>query len=214
MNETEVKGQLFIFSGPSGSGKDTLLLEFFKIRPDVKLSISSITRKMRVGEVQGEKYNFIERETFMSGIENEEFLEYNEYLGNLYGTPKAPVDKCIKNGTDMIVEVDVNGAMKVMKLMPSAISVFIMPPSFEELCRRLRGRGTESPKVVRGRLNEAVNEISKADEYDYIIVNNDVKTAAQDLDAIIRSEKLRRENKKYLIDEVLCDVKSGNWGID
>ena len=211
MSDERVEGQLFIFSGPSGSGKDTLLLEFFKVRPDVKLSISSTTRQMRNGEVQGEKYNFVSREDFENGIKNDEFLEYNEYLWNLYGTPKAPVEECLKNGTDMILEVDVNGAMKVMKLMPEAVSVFIMPPSFEELRRRLSGRGTETDEVLRGRLNEAVREIAQAGEYDYIITTNNVKESVIELDAIIRSEKLRIKNKKYLIDEVLSDVKSGNW---
>ena len=127
------KGSVFIISGPSGSGKDTLLIELFKKCPEIEFSISSITRDMRVGEVQGEKYNFISREEFEKMIAEDMLLEYNCYVGNYYGTPKAPVVAATKAGKDIIIEVDVNGAHNIRQKLPEAISIFIMPPSFAEL---------------------------------------------------------------------------------
>ena len=131
------KGRLIIVSGPSGSGKDTILQKVFERLPEIKFSISTITRDMRPGEVEGEKYNFVSREYFENMIKNDLLLEYNNYVGNYYGTPKAPVDKAIAEGKEIVVEVDVNGARNIKKRCEDAISIFIMPPSFEELHRRL-----------------------------------------------------------------------------
>lgn len=197
------KGKLFIISGPSGSGKDTVLKQLFKIIPDVGFSISCITRPMREGERQDEKYHFISKEQFLCMIENDELLEYNEYVGNFYGTPKAPVDNCINSGTDMILEVDVNGAAKVKEKMHEALSIFIMPPSFTELRRRLSSRGTDSVEVIEKRLNAALSEISKAKDYDYVVVNDDISVAAQGIAHIILSERLKTQRQKQIIDEVL-----------
>lgn len=205
------KGQLFIVSGPSGSGKDTVLGELFKLHPEIKLSISTVTRAMRPGEAEGQKYHYITREEFLSGLEKGEFLEHNEYMGNFYGTPRGPVDECVKNGTDIILEIDVNGAANVKKQMPEAVSVFIMPPSFAELKRRLSGRGTEGEEVVKGRLTAAVTEIGRAGEYDYIVVNGDLDKAVSELSSIIIGERSRCDRKKYLIEEVLRDVESCDW---
>lgn len=205
------EGTLFIVSGPSGSGKDTLLCELFARHPDLRFSISSVTRPMRPGEEEGRKYHFISREEFLRGLEAGEFLEHNEYMGNYYGTPKAPVDACLAAGEDMILEVDVNGARAVRKLMPQAVSVFIMPPSFSVLRQRLSARGTESEEVVAGRLRTAVAEISEAEAYDYIVVNDDLTEAAAELSSILIGERARCRRRKYLIDEVLKDVESCNW---
>lgn len=197
------KGGVFIVSGPSGSGKDTLLVELFKKCPEIGFSISSITRDMRVGEKQGEKYNFISREEFEKMIEEDNLLEYNVYLGNYYGTPKAPVVAATGSGKDYIIEVDVNGAAQIREKMPEAISIFIMPPSLAELKRRLSGRGTETEDVIKERLDKALDEIKRAPEYDYIVVNDDLLTAVEDIFSIISSNRLILENQKHIINEVL-----------
>ena len=171
--------------------------------PDIGFSISSITRNMRVGEKQGEKYNFISREEFEKMIEEDNLLEYNVYLGNYYGTPKAPAIDAAKSGKDYIIEVDVNGAAQIREKMSEAISIFIMPPSLEELRRRLSGRGTETEEVIKERLDKALDEIKRAYEYDYIVVNDDLSAAVQDMFSIISSNRLILENQKHIINEVL-----------
>lgn len=197
------KGGVFIVSGPSGSGKDTLLAELFKKCPEIGFSISSITRDMRVGEKQGEKYNFISREAFEKMIADDDLLEYNVFVGNYYGTPKAPVIQAVENGRDYIIEVDVNGAAQIRKKLPEAMSIFIMPPSFEELKRRLSGRGTESAEVIEARMKSALGEIERATEYDYIVVNDDIATAVDDIISVISGNRLKLDNQKHIINEVL-----------
>lgn len=204
------KGRLFIISGPSGSGKDTILKKFFKEHPEVGFSISSISRPMRAGEVEGEKYNFISRETFLKLIEENMLLEYNEFCGNFYGTPKAPVLACLESGKDMILELDVNGAANVRREMPEAVSVFVMPPSYEVLFNRLCGRGTEKPEVIEKRMETALTEIARAKEYDYIVVNDKIDDAVDDLISIVISGRPINKNEKTIIDEVLKNVKSSN----
>ncbi|MBQ1279310.1 MAG: guanylate kinase [Clostridia bacterium] len=196
-------GRLFIVSGPSGSGKDTVLKEIFKRCPEIEFSISSITRPMREGEVEGEKYNFISREKFEDMLKNDQLLEHNVFVGNYYGTPKAPVDKAILEGKDMIIEVDVNGAFQIKKKLPNAISIFIMPPSLETLRARLTGRGTEKAEVIEKRLGEALSEISRAAEYDYIVVNNVLEEAVNDAVAIIKTDRMRTDRNLHLINDVL-----------
>ena len=197
------KGTVYIISGPSGSGKDTLLGVLFKKCPELEFSISSITRDMREGEKEGEKYNFISRECFEKMIAEDELLEYNVYVGNYYGTPKKPVLEAVNSGKDIFIEVDVNGAAKIREKLPEAVSIFIMPPSFEELKKRLSGRGTESEEVIEKRMNSALSEIKRAEEYDYIVVNDDIDTAVNDIIAIVNSCKLRIKNQKAIINEVL-----------
>lgn len=197
------KGGVFIISGPSGSGKDTLLVELFKKRPEIKFSISSITRDMREGEKEGEKYNFISKDRFEGMIANDELLEYNVYVENYYGTPKAPVVAAVENGNDIFIEVDVNGAAQIREKLPEAVSIFIMPPSFDELKRRLCGRGTEEPEVIEKRMASAIGEIKRASEYDYIVVNDDIATAVDDIITVIESCKLKLSRQKHIIDEVL-----------
>lgn len=197
------RGKLYIFSGPSGSGKDTVLKSVLVRCPEVMLSISSITRDMRVGEVEGEKYHFISREEFEQLIRDDMLLEYNVFVGNYYGTPKKPVEDALESGHDVILEIDVNGAAQIMKKRPDAVSIFIMPPSLPELKRRLCGRGTDSAEVIEKRLQSALSEIERAVNYDYIVVNDVIEKASDDVISIIESQKLKTERQKYIIDEVL-----------
>ncbi len=200
------KGNVYIISGPSGSGKDTILAEVLKNKSDIFFSISSITRDMREGEIEGEKYHFISKSDFEKGLENDAFLEYNKYLENYYGTPKAPVEENVKLGNDVVIEVDVNGADNIRKKLPGTISIFIMPPSFEVLKTRLSGRGTETKEQINGRMDAALGEIKRAEEYDYIVVNDVLADAVDDVLAIMRGNSLKTEKQKNIIDEVLTNA--------
>lgn len=197
------KGRVYIISGPSGSGKDSVLKKVFERMPDIAFSISSITRPMRPGEVEGEKYNFISREKFEDMLANDQLLEHNVFVGNYYGTPKAPVVECIESGKDMLIEVDVNGAMQIRQKMPEAVSIFIMPPSLEVLKKRLTGRGTDSAEVIEKRLYEALREIGCAKDYDYIVVNDDLDVAANDFVSIMSVDKFKTDRSLELINNIL-----------
>lgn len=197
------KGNVFVVSGPSGSGKDTLLRELFKKCPEIEFSISSTTRPMREEDKVDKKYDFISKEEFESMILANELLEYNIYVNNYYGTPKAPVVKAIENGKDMFIEVDVNGAAAIKEKLPQTISIFIMPPSLAELKKRLVGRGTDSEEIVNARLTAALDEIKRAFNYDYIVVNGDINEAVDNMISILNSCRLKTEQQKHIIEEVL-----------
>ena len=181
------------------------MTELFKKMPGLLFSISSITRAMRAGEREGEKYNFITREKFEDMLKNDRLLEHNEFVGNYYGTPREPVERAVANGQDMVIEVDVNGAAQIREKMPEAVSIFIMPPSFAELKRRLSGRGTESEELIQKRLTSALGEIKRAVEYDYIVVNEDIAAAADDIMSVILSSRLKTDRQTKIIDEVLSE---------
>lgn len=207
------KGRLIIISGPSGSGKDTVMQKVLKKHPEIRFSISSITRDMREGEVQDEKYHFISREEFETAIRSGEMLEYNVYLNNYYGTPKKPVDDAISDGAEIIVEVDINGAKNIKKQYPEALGIFVIPPTYEALRTRLTGRGTESAEQIYGRLKIAISEIeeaSKLDLYDYILINDDLDVAVEELISIIVTDRSKKERKINILNEVLENAKSSN----
>lgn len=184
------RGVLFVFSGPSGVGKGTLKAKLFEdFAGRIAYSVSATTRGPREGEVDGKDYFFISRQEFERRVKNNEFLEHAEFAGNCYGTPRAYVEKLLDSGMNVVLEIDVQGAIQVMKSMPECVSVFILPPSFEELEHRLRGRGTETEEKVRERLETAKRELPYAPQYDYQIVNGgDIEAAYQSLrDVFLKS---------------------------
>lgn len=195
------KGLLLVVSAPSGCGKGTILGEILK-DDSFYYSISATTRAPREGEQDGVNYHFITKEEFEQRIAQGGMLEYAQYCGNYYGTPKKEVEQMREAGRDVILEIEVEGAMKVRVLCPDAVFLFIAPPSVEELRRRLNKRGTEAAEVIEERVSQAARELSYADRYDYIIVNGELEKAIQDFRTVVRAEKLRTKNGNK-IDEVL-----------
>ena len=182
------EGKLIILSGPSGCGKGTVLKEWLASRDDTVVSVSVTTRAPRVGEVDGVHYHFLSREVVETMAKNGELLEFAEYSGNMYGTPLPPITAWLAEGKNVVLEIEVQGAEKVMKKRPDALTVFIVPPSFEELEKRLRGRGTETEESIVKRLAAALTEFSAAKLYDYIVCNDAVANAVNRLDALLRGE--------------------------
>ena len=178
-------GNLFVVSGPSGTGKGTLIARLLEEVPDAWLSVSATTRRPRPGEEEGVSYYFLTKEEFLSLAEEGGFLEWAEYYGNCYGTPRASVEREMAAGRQVILEIEVQGALQVREKMPEARLVFIEPPSLEELERRLRGRGTETDDVVDMRMRTALVELSQKMEYDYRLVNDDLDEATRQLVAYV-----------------------------
>ncbi len=185
------KGKTFIISGPSGVGKSTVLSALFQGRDDLYFSVSATTRAPRPGEKHGVDYHFIEPETFRQWIVDGEFLEYAEYVGNFYGTPKKYVDAAMEEGKDVILDIEIQGATQVHNLRPDVVRIFIAPPSWKELERRLTARGTDSPEKVQKRLLRAKVELQTADHYDYFVINDTVDNAVRELCAIMLAEHCR-----------------------
>ena len=186
------KGLLFIISGPAGSGKGTIIKRVRELA-EFDFSVSATTRSPRPGELEGVHYFFVGKQEFEEKIAAGEMLEYAEYVGNYYGTPKKPVEKALSAGKNMILDIDVQGALQVKEKLPEAIMVFVLPPDFATLMRRIRGRGTESPEIIDKRMQKARVELECFDQYDYIVTNrdNDVENAAQDVLAILKAEPLK-----------------------
>ncbi|MCX7746847.1 MAG: guanylate kinase [Clostridia bacterium] len=185
------EGLLAVVSGPSGSGKGTLLKLICNGKLNVGLSISATTRKPREGEIDGQHYFFKTVEDFKEMVNQEQLIEWVEYCNNFYGTPKKYIEDSIKKGKDMILEIDVEGALKIKEKYPQCILIFILPPSFEELRKRIIGRGTEIAEVIEKRLEKAKKEIAFISNYDYIIINDEVNRAVDELDSILKAEKVR-----------------------
>ena len=201
MNKTK-EGLLIVLSGPSGSGKGTIIKSLLEQRRDTVLSISMTTRDPRFGEQEGVHYFFRTREEFEQTIANDGFLEYAEYNGNYYGTPIAPIQRWLYEGKNVILEIEVQGAEKVMDKREDLVSIFLAVPSMEELEHRLRGRGTETDEVIERRLAAAKQELTRVFRYQYVMLNDEVEQAVARINTIIDAENLRYSRMKNTVLEV------------
>lgn len=195
------KGRLFVISGPSGAGKSTVVFKAIEGRNDMCFSTSVTTRKPRPNEVDGREYFFVDLDRFKEMVENDELLEHAEYVANSYGTPRKYVEDKLDSGLNVVLDIEVQGARQIKAKKPDAVFVFIIPPSMEELRRRLVARGTDSERAIEARLIRARQEYAEADFYDYIIVNDDAERAAEELSAIITAERCKAENRINFLKE-------------
>ena len=189
------EGKTFIISGPSGVGKSTILHELFERRKNLYFSVSDTTRAPREGETDGVDYHFLTVEEFRHLIREDAFLEYAEFVGNFYGTPRRCVEEAMARGEDVILDIELQGAQQVHQKMPEAVRIFILPPSIAELERRLISRGTETPEKIQSRLIRAQVEFDSAHTYDYIVINDDIRHAVDELDAILTAEHCRAQER-------------------
>lgn len=193
------RGKTFIVSGPSGVGKSTVLKALLERRENVFFSVSATTREARSGETDGVHYHFLNVDTFRQWIAQGEFLEYAEYVGNFYGTPKRYVDEAMDQGRDVILDIEIQGAIQVKGKRPETVSIFIAPPSWAELERRLTERGTDSPDKIQKRLLRAKVEFQTAHTYDYFVINDNVENAVRELDAIMTAEHCKPKERMEII---------------
>lgn len=197
------KGILVVVSAPAGCGKDTILEQALKLNGNLFYSVSATSRAMRPGETDGVSYHFRTREQFEDMIKNGELLEYTEYCGNYYGTPKKAVEDMLEAGKDVILKIEIEGAANVKKMFPECVMIFILPPSIAELSRRLHKRGTETEEVIALRLETAKKELEFAKNYDYFVVNDALEDAVSDFLTVVRAEKLKAVNNPGIIGKIL-----------
>lgn len=194
------EGLLVVISGASGTGKGTVCSSLFKAEKNLAFSVSATTRNPREGEVDGVNYYFLSKEQFEKMIEKNEFLEWANVYGNYYGTPMKKVEERLKNGEDILLEIDTQGALNVMEKMPRGVFIFLLPPSLEELKRRIEGRGTETEESLKKRLGAARDEIALGKKYQYLVVNDKVENAVESIRAILAAEKAKTERNLNLIE--------------
>ena len=208
----KTKGVLIVVSGFSGAGKGTLMKKLVQSYDNYALSISMTTRSPRNGEVAGKDYFFISKEEFEGHIASDELIEYAGYVGNYYGTPKTYVEQKLKEGMDVILEIEIQGALKIKEKFPEALLLFVMPPSAKELKRRLLERGSETIEVIQKRLLRAIEEAKGIDNYEYIIINDDLDECISDMHHIIQSAKYKTDRNKEFIDNIRNELKDLSKG--
>lgn len=207
------KGLLLVISGFSGAGKGTVVKRLLELHNnDYALSISATTRSPREGELNGREYFFKTKEEFEKMIEDSELIEYARYVDNYYGTPKAYVEEQLKAGKNVILEIEIQGALNIKKMFPDAVLLFIMPPNAKELERRLVGRGTEDEATIRARLSRASEEAQGVENYNYIVINDDVDACVDTIDNIVNSEKKKAVNNIGLINNIKEELKAYSKG--
>lgn len=199
MNQKKERGQLIVLSGPSGVGKSTVIAELFAQRSNIYFSVSYTTRQPRVGEQDGVNYNFVSREEFEWMIADDELLEYAEYVDNYYGTSMKLIQEKLDAGIDVLLDIEVQGAAKVRARCPDALFIFIIPPSFEELSRRLHRRNTDSEEVIAGRLAKARQEFREIPKYDYLVINDKVANAVHEIEAILTAAECRVSSRSRML---------------
>lgn len=209
MNKYRGQGLLVVISGFSGAGKGTLIKRLIETHgEDYALSVSATTRNPRPGEVDGKDYFFVDKERFQEMIQKDQLLEYARYVDNYYGTPREYVESRMQEGKDVILEIEIQGAMRIKGQYPDAVLIFVTPPSAEELKRRLTGRGTESPEVIRKRLNRAADEAVGVEAYDYILINDDIDHSAELLHKAIQLQHMRTQRKLPFLYEISRELRT------
>jgi guanylate kinase len=201
------KGILIVISGPSGAGKGTVCRALLEQNQKLFLSVSKTTRTPRAGEQDGVNYFFVSRDSFVNAVDSDDFLEHACVYGEFYGTPRSTVEKMLAHGRDVILEIDTQGALKIKKSYTEGIFIFILPPSADELYRRITRRGTESVDSLKLRMASATAELAMAFMYDYVVVNNSVEESRDCIAAIIRAEKLRVSRNRELIKSIIEEAK-------
>lgn len=193
------QGQLIVLSGPSGVGKSTVIAELFSRRDNIFFSVSYTTRSPRVGEENGVNYNFVTKEEFEEMIARDELLEHAQYVENYYGTSQKVIEDKLAEGIDVLLDIEVQGAAKVRERCPGALLIFILPPTFEDLSRRLRQRATDSEEVIEGRLEKAKIELKEVIHYDYLVINDKVSNAVYEIESILKAAECRVDHRKFML---------------